>query len=164
MTLAIYPGSFDPITKGHLDVLKRASKAFDSVIIAVLENSKKKSFIPLEDKLTLIKDAVKHAGLNNVEVDYFNGLTVEYAKQKNAKVLIRGLRAVSDFEYEMQLAQMNQNLDNELETVFLTTKPKYNFISSGIVKEAAMLGGDISSLVPKNVNEYFIKRGVKHDS
>lgn len=158
MTLAIYPGSFDPLTKGHLDVLKRASRIFDKVIIAVLINHTKESFIPLEDKLNLIKTAILEANLTNVEVDCFDGLTVEYAKQKGAKVLIRGLRAVSDFEYEMQLAQMNQNLDNSIETVFLTTKPKYNFISSGVVKEAAKLGGDVSALVPDNVNQYLIKR------
>jgi len=158
LTLAIYPGSFDPLTKGHLDVLKRASIIFDKVIIAVLNNHTKEPFIPLEEKLTLIKDAISDAGLTNIEVDCFDGLTVTYAKEKNAKVLIRGLRAVSDFEYEMQLAQMNQNLDNGIETVFLTTKPQYNFISSGVVKEAAKLGGDISQLVPKNVNEYLIKR------
>lgn len=158
MTLAIYPGSFDPLTKGHLDVLKRAAKIFDKVIISVLNNQEKTSFTPLEDKLTLIREAVLEAELSNVEVDCFDGLTVEYAKKKNAKVLIRGLRAVSDFEYEMQLAQMNQNLDNTIETVFLTTKPKYNFISSKAVKEAVSLGGDISKLVPANVNEYLIKR------
>ena len=158
MTLAIYPGSFDPLTKGHLDVLKRASKIFEKVIIAVLNNPAKEPFIPLEEKLKLIQDAISDAGLSNVEVDCFDGLTVEYAKKKNAKVLIRGLRAVSDFEYEMQLAQMNQNLDATIETVFLTTKPNYNFISSQVVKEAAKLGGDISKLVPKNVNEYFNKR------
>ncbi len=158
MTLAIYPGSFDPLTKGHLDVLKRASKIFEKVIIAVLNNQAKEPFIPLEDKLKLIQDAIIDAGLTNVEVDCFDGLTVEYAKKKNAKVLIRGLRAVSDFEYEMQLAQMNQNLDPTIETVFLTTKPNYNFISSQVVKEAAKLGGDISKLVPKNVNDYFNKR------
>ncbi|MEI8377774.1 MAG: pantetheine-phosphate adenylyltransferase [bacterium] len=158
MTLAIYPGSFDPLTKGHLDVLKRASKIFEKVIIAVLNNQAKEPFIPLEDKLKLIQDAIIDAGLTNVEVDCFDGLTVEYAKKKNAKVLIRGLRAVSDFEYEMQLAQMNQNLDPTIETVFLTTKPNYNFISPQVVKEAAKLGGDISKLVPKNVNDYFNKR------
>lgn len=158
MTLAIYPGSFDPLTKGHLDVLKRASSIFGKVIIAVLNNRSKDPFIPLDEKLKLIQDAIIDAGLSNVEVDCFDGLTVEYARQKNAKVLIRGLRAVSDFEYEMQLAQMNQNLDPTIETVFLTTKPNYNFISSGVVKEAARLGGDISKLVPKNVNEYFKKR------
>ena len=158
MTLAIYPGSFDPLTKGHLDVLKRASGIFNKVIIAVLINHAKEPFIPTEDKLNLIKIAILESNLVNVEVDCFDGLTVEYAKQKGAKVLIRGLRAVSDFEYEMQLAQMNQNLDNGIETVFLTTKPKYNFISSGVVKEAAKLGGDVSSLVPENVNKYLIKR------
>lgn len=158
MTLAIYPGSFDPLTKGHLDVLKRASRIFGKVIIAVLNNPSKEPYIPLDDKLTLIQDVITDAGLLNVEVDCFDGLTVEYAKEKNAKVLIRGLRAVSDFEYEMQLAQMNQNLDPTIETVFLTTKPNYNFISSGVVKEAAKLGGDISKLVPKNVNEYLNKR------
>lgn len=158
MTLAIYPGSFDPLTKGHLDVLKRASRIFDKVIISVLNNSAKEAFIPLEDKLELIQGAIADAKLTNVEVDCFDGLTVEYAKKKGAKVLIRGLRAVSDFEYEMQLAQMNQNLDNGIETVFLTTKPSYNFISSGVVKEAAKLGGDVSQLVPQNVNEYLIKR------
>ena len=138
--------------------MKRASKIFEKVIIAVLNNSAKEPFIPLEEKLKLIQDAISDAGLLNVEVDCFDGLTVEYAKKKNAKVLIRGLRAVSDFEYEMQLAQMNQNLDATIETVFLTTKPNYNFISSQVVKEAAKLGGDISKLVPKNVNEYFNKR------
>ncbi len=158
MTLAIYPGSFDPFTKGHLDVLKRAAKIFDKVIIAVLTNQAKEPFIPLAEKLELIKTAIMEANLTNVEVDCFDGLTVEYAKQKGAKVLIRGLRAVSDFEYEMQLAQMNQNLDNNIETVFLTTKPKYNFISSGVVKEAAKLGGDVSKLVPQNVNQYLVKR------
>lgn len=158
MTLAIYPGSFDPLTKGHLDVLKRASRIFGKVIISVSNNPAKEPFIPLEDKLQLIRDAILDAGLENIEVDCFEGLTVEYARKKNAKVLIRGLRAVSDFEYEMQLAQMNQNLDPTIETVFLTTKPNYNFISSGVVKEAARLGGDISKLVPENVNEYFKKR------
>ena len=158
MTLAIYPGSFDPFTKGHLDVLKRASRIFDKVIIAVLSNHAKEPFIQLEERMNLIQGAILDAKLDNIEVDCFDGLTVEYAKQKGAKVLIRGLRAVSDFEYEMQLAQMNQNLDNSIETVFLTTKPKYNFISSSVVKEAAKLGGDISQLVPKNVNEYLIKR------
>lgn len=158
MTLAIYPGSFDPFTKGHLDVAKRASQIFDEVIIALLTNPLKTPFIPLEERVILIQGALVAEKLNNVTVDCFDGLTVNYAKQKNAKVLIRGLRAVSDFEYEMQLAQMNQNLDNSIETVFLTTKPKYNFISSSVVKEACQLGGDISKLVPKNVNEYLKKR------
>lgn len=158
MTLAIYPGSFDPFTKGHLDVAKRASYIFDEVIIALLNNPSKNAFIPLEERVSLIQVAIADEGLSNIKVDFFDGLTVSYAKQKNAKVLIRGLRAVSDFEYEMQLAQMNQNLDNSIETVFLTTKPKYNFISSSGVKEACQLGGDISRLVPRNVDEYLKKR------
>ena len=139
MTLAIYPGSFDPFTKGHLDVAKRASQIFDEVIIALLTNPLKTPFIPLEERVILIQGALVAEKLNNVTVDCFDGLTVNYAKQKNAKVLIRGLRAVSDFEYEMQLAQMNQNLDNSIETVFLTTKPKYNFISSSVVKLLTIL-------------------------
>jgi len=120
LTTAIYPGSFDPITNGHLDVLERASKIFKKVIIAVLVNPNKNSFLSTETKVALIKESVSH--LNNVEVDSFMGLTVEYAKAKNANVLIRGLRAVSDFEYEMQMAQINQNLGPELDTIFLITK------------------------------------------
>ena len=154
MTLAIYPGSFDPITKGHMDVLQRASKLFDKVIIAVLKNSNKKCFIPLEDRLNLIRECCSH--LSNVEIDSFNGLSVDYAKQKIATVLIRGMRAITDFEYEMQMAQMNNTLYSELETVFLTTKPKYNFVSSSIIKEAALLGGDVSRLVPENVYNYLL--------
>lgn len=154
MTLAIYPGSFDPITKGHMDVLQRASKLFDKVIIAVLKNSSKKYFIPLEQRLELIKECCAH--LDNVEIDSFNGLTVDYAREKNAKVLIRGMRAITDFEYEMQMAQMNNTLYSDLETIFLTTKPKYNFVSSSIIKEAALLGGDVSKLVPENVYNYLL--------
>lgn len=155
MTLAIYPGSFDPITKGHLDVLQRASKLFDRVIIAVLTNSTKKCSIPIEARLELIKGCCSH--MPNVEIDSFEGLTVDYAKHKNAKVLIRGLRAITDFEYEMQMAQMNNTLYPDLETVFLTTKPKYNFVSSSIIKEVAFMDGDVSKLVPENVYNYLLK-------
>ena len=153
MTTAIYPGSFDPITNGHLDVLERASKIFKKIIIAVLVNPNKNSFLPTETKVALIKESVSH--LNNVEVDSFMGLTVEYAKAKNADVLIRGLRAVSDFEYEMQMAQINQNLGPELDTIFLITKVENNFVSSSIVKEISLLGGDISQFVPEPVNRHF---------
>ena len=153
MTTAIYPGSFDPITNGHLDVLERASKIFKKVIIAVLVNPNKNSFLSTETKVTLIKESVSH--LNNVEVDSFMGLTVEYAKAKNANVLIRGLRAVSDFEYEMQMAQINQNLGPQLDTIFLITKVENNFVSSSIVKEISLLGGDISQFVPEQVNRHF---------
>ncbi len=153
MTTAIYPGSFDPITNGHIDVLNRAARLFDKVIIAVLTNPSKKGFLDDETKLDLIKDSVKN--IPNVEVDSFNGLIVEYAKKKNAKVLIRGMRAVTDFEYEMQMAQMNKNLSPEMETLFLVSNTENTFLSSSIVKEVAMLGGDISKLVPEPVNNYF---------
>lgn len=149
---AIYPGSFDPITKGHLDVLKRAADIFDKVIIVVSVNVNKTSFIPLEDKIMLIREACKD--LKNVEVDSFDGLTIEYAKKRNANVLIRGLRAVSDFEYEMQMSQANSALCSDIHTVFLITKPKYNFISSGTVKEIARMNGDISKFVPEPVAKY----------
>ncbi len=153
---AIYPGSFDPITKGHLDVLERASKMFDRVIIAVLKNSSKKSFLPVEDRVELIRESVKE--LDNVEVDSFEGLTVEYAQSKGARFLIRGLRAISDFEYELQLCQTNSAIAPDIDTVFLTTKPKYNFISSSIVKELSYFGTDVSKFVPKSVVEYLKKQ------
>ncbi len=159
MKTAIYPGSFDPITKGHLDVLKRAADIFDKVIIVVSVNMNKKSFLPLEDRVMLIKQACKD--LENVEVDTFGGLTIEYAKQKNANVLIRGLRAVSDFEYEMQLSQANSALASDIHTVFLITKPKYNFISSGTVREIALMHGDISKFVPEPVAKYLENKYMK---
>lgn len=152
MKIAIYPGSFDPITKGHLDVLKTGSEIFDKVIIAVSYDNGKKSFLSVEERVNLIKESVKD--LDNVEVDAFEGLTVEYAKKKGAKILLRGLRAVSDFEYEMQLSQTNSALSDNIKTVFLTTRPKYNFISSSTVRDVALLGGDISNFVPESVNEY----------
>ena len=157
MKIAIYPGSFDPITKGHLDVLKTGSEIFDKVIIAVSKNSAKQTFLSVEERMALITASI--VDLDNVEVDSFEGLTVEYAKRKGAKVLLRGLRAVSDFEYEMQLSQTNSALLENIKTVFLITKPKYNFISSSTVKDVILLGGDISKFVPEPVNEYLIKRG-----
>lgn len=164
MKTAIYPGSFDPITKGHLDVLKRAADIFDKVIIVVSVNMNKKSFLPLEDRMMLIKEACKD--IENVEVDCFDGLTIEYAKKRNANVLIRGLRAVSDFEYEMQLSQANSALCSDIHTVFLITKPKYNFISSGTVKEIALMNGDVSKFVPEAVTKYIEQKymkGKNHD-
>ena len=154
MKVAIYPGSFDPVTKGHLDVLKRAAGIFDKVIIAVLKNSEKRSFLPIEDRLHLIRLSCEYDKLENVEVDSFQGLTIDYARLKGANVLIRGLRAVSDFEYEMQLSQTNNALAQDINTVFLITKPKYNFISSSTVKEVATMGGDVSKFVPPPVAEY----------
>ena len=155
MTIAIYPGSFDPITNGHIDILQRAAKLFDHVIIAVLANSSKKTFLSFEERLNLIKDSIKE--IPNVEVDKFEGLTVDYARKKKAKALIRGLRAVSDFEYEMQMAQMNKNLYPELETIFLVPSAEYSFLSSSIIKEVASFKGDISKFVPKEVNKYLLQ-------
>lgn len=152
MKIAIYPGSFDPITKGHLDILKNAAGIFDKVIIAVAHNSAKQGFLTTQERVMLIQQSVVE--LDNVEVDSFEGLTIEYARKIGAEVLIRGLRAVSDFEYEMQLSQTNSALCDEVKTVFLTTKPKYNFISSSNIKEILANGGDISKFVPKPVYEY----------
>lgn len=156
MKIAIYPGSFDPITKGHLDILKNASGIFDKVIIAVAHNGEKKGFLSTEERVELIKRSIE--GLDNVEVDAFEGLTIEYAKKQGAEILIRGLRAVSDFEYEMQLSQTNSALCDEIKTVFLTTKPKYNFISSSTIREILQNNGDISKFVPQAVNEYLTQR------
>jgi pantetheine-phosphate adenylyltransferase len=156
MKIAIYPGSFDPVTKGHLDILKTGAEIFDKVIIAVAKNSEKKGFLPIEERVKLIKESTKD--FNNVEVDSFDGLTIEYAKKKGAKVLIRGLRAVSDFEYELQLSQANSALCEEIRTVFLTTKPKYNFISSNTIKEIYINNGDISKFVPEPVYNYLMEK------
>ena len=156
MKIAIYPGSFDPITKGHLDILKTGAEIFDKVIIAVARNSEKKGSLPVDERVKLIKESV--SDLKNVEVDSFEGLTIEYAKKTDAKVLIRGLRAVSDFEYELQLSQANSALCSDIKTVFLTTKPKYNFISSSTIKEIYLNDGDISKFVPEAVFEYLQKR------
>ena len=156
MKIAIYPGSFDPITYGHLDILKNASGIFDKVIIAVAHNYSKAGFLTVEERVELIKESIKD--IPNVEVDSFDGLTIEYAKKKGAKVLIRGLRAVSDFEFEMQLSQTNSALCDEIKTVFLTTKPKYNFISSSTIKEILANGGDISKFVPQPVYDYLTRK------
>jgi len=150
--IALYPGSFDPITNGHLDVLERASRMFDSVVIAVLNHPTKKSFLSVEERVKLIKEAIKD--MKNVEVDSFDGLTVEYAKKIGARFLIRGLRTITDFEYEVQLCQTNQVIAPSIDTVFLSTRPEHNFISSSIVKELSNHKTDISKFVPRNVVEY----------
>ncbi len=150
--VALYPGSFDPITNGHLDVLERASRMFDRVVIAVLKHPEKKSFLTTQERVSLIKEATKN--IKNVSVDSFDGLTVEYARKIGAKFLIRGLRTITDFEYEVQLCQTNQVIASDIETVFLSTRPQHNFISSSIVRELSNHKTDISKFVPKNVVEY----------
>ncbi len=154
MTIAIYPGSFDPITNGHIDILKSGAEIFDKVIIAVSYNANKQGFLPIETRVKLIKEAVQD--IKNVEVDAFEGLTVEYAKKRGATVLLRGLRTSFDFEYEMQLSQTNHALYNDIKTVFLITKPEYNFISSSCVREILINKGDIKPFVPQAVAEYLI--------
>jgi len=151
MIKALYPGSFDPITNGHIDVIKRASRLFDQVIIAVSQNINKKSFLSEKEKIETITLSVKD--LNNVEVLAFDTLLVDFAKANNAQIILRGLRAVSDFEYEFQLAGMNKHLDKNIDTFFVTPSEEFSNISSSLVKEILMLGGDISSFVPKNVEK-----------
>ena len=159
MKIAVYPGSFDPITLGHIDVLRDGAQMFDKVIITVSNNISKSALLSVEERLNLIKESVKD--IPNVEVDCFDGLTVEYAKSKNATILLRGLRAVSDFEYEMQLSQTNRALDENIKTVFLITKPEYNFISSSSVKEILKNNGDISKFVPASVYEYLTEKYIE---
>lgn len=151
MRIAIYPGSFDPLTNGHLDVIQRAAKLFDRVIVAVATNESKSPLFPAKDRLQLAGKAVEH--LSNVEVDVFDGLLVSYAERRKADAIVRGLRAVSDFEFEFQLALMNRKLDERIETIFMMPKDTYTFLSSRIVKEIARLGGDVTAFVPPNVRE-----------
>lgn len=147
--IAVYPGTFDPVTHGHVDLVERSLRMFDKVIVAVAANPGKKPLFSLEERITLFRSVLK--GKRNVEIEGFDCLLVDYMKQKKAVGLIRGLRAVSDFEYELQLALMNRRLDSTVETVFLMPSEEYSFITSTIVKEAASYGGDVSSLVPPNV-------------
>ncbi|MBM7095887.1 MULTISPECIES: pantetheine-phosphate adenylyltransferase [Alteribacter] len=147
--IAICPGSFDPVTVGHLDIVTRGAKIFDKVIIAVLNNRSKKPLFSVEERVKLIKETTSH--LENVEVDSFDGLLIEYARQKKASAIIKGLRAVSDFEYELQMASINRKLDEEIETFFMMTNHHYSYLSSSIVKELAKYDADVSDLVPEQV-------------
>ncbi len=148
-TIAIYPGSFDPITLGHLDIITRGSNLFDSVIVAVLSNPSKQPLFSVEKRIEQIKQCT--INLSNVEVDSFAGLTVEYAKMNGAKILLRGLRVLSDFEKELQMAHTNKTLSEDIETIFLATAKEYSFLSSSVVKEIAQFGGEISHLVPADI-------------
>ena len=149
--IAVYPGSFDPITYGHLDIIERGLEVFDEIVIAVARNSEKKSLFSTEERIRHIEATI---GDNpNVTVDTFDGLLVDYVLSKGAKIILRGLRAVSDFEYEFQIAQMNHNLKNEVETLFMMTSVPYGYLSSSIVKEVASLKGPVESLVPPVVRQ-----------
>ena len=156
MSIAVYPGSFDPVTYGHIDIIERSAKVFDKLIIAVLVNSAKKPMFTIEEKVDMIRKVTSH--LDNVEVMSFSGLLVDFAKQHNASVSVRGLRAVTDFEYEIQIAQTNAKLNKDLDTMFFTTSIEYSYVSSTIVKEIASYHGDVSEMVPPYVQECLEKK------
>lgn len=154
MRTCVYPGSFDPFTNGHMDIVRRASTLFDSVIVSILCNSLKSPFFTLEERLSFIRAAVASAGLDNVRCDSFDGLLVDHVRNTGSRFIIRGLRAVPDFEYELQMAGLNRMLAPDIETVFLMTSMQYACISASVVKEIGQSGGDISNLVPaSNVNK-----------
>ena len=149
MVKAVYPGSFDPVTYGHLDIIRRAAKVVDELVIGILVNSEKNPVFTMEERKAMLEEAV--SDISNVSVCAFEGLTVNFAKSREASVIIRGLRAVTDFENEMQLAETNHSIDPDIDTMFLTTSLEYAFLSSTIVKEIAYYGSDVSKLVPPNV-------------
>ena len=149
MKRAVYPGSFDPITFGHLDIIERSAKMVDELVVAVLRNSAKNSLFSLEERVNMIKEVTKN--IPNVRVETFDGLLVDYMRQIDANIIVRGLRAVTDFEYELQIAQMNHVLNEEAETIFLITNLQYSYLSSSLVREIASYGGDITKLVPKQL-------------
>lgn len=151
MRIAVYPGSFDPITKGHLDIIKRSANIFDEVIVTVLVNPDKKGLFGIDERVELIKKVTKN--IKNVKVDSFHGLLVNYMMEKRAQVIIKGLRAVSDFDYEFQMALMNKKLDSSVETFFMMTSAKYSYLSSSSIKQVAMFGGCIDDLVPEEITE-----------
>ncbi len=155
MIIAIYPGSFDPITNGHLDIIQRAATIYDRLVVTVMSNSSKKPIFSLQKRVEFIEKVT--GDIPNVTVESYSGLLVDFARQKQAKVIIKGLRAVSDFEYEFQMALMNRKLNNEIETMFLMTQSQYSYLSSSVVKEVAKLGGCIKELVPESIEAEVIQ-------
>ncbi len=149
--MVIYPGSFDPVTYGHIDIIDRCAKKFDKVIVSVLNNKSKKNMFTIEERIALLEKALDQ--YDNVEIDSFDGLLVDYVKEKNCSLIVRGLRAVSDFEYEMQMALVNKKLEEDIETIYMVAQGKYAYLSSSIVKEVATFGGNISCFVPKVVED-----------
>ncbi|MFW5998449.1 MAG: pantetheine-phosphate adenylyltransferase [Bacillota bacterium] len=152
-TKVVYPGSFDPITRGHIDIIKRSLNVFDQIIVAVFKNPNKEPLFSMEKRVELLEESLKNFTSDKIEIDYFTGLTMKYVKSKNASAIIRGLRAVSDFEGEFQMASMNKQLDGDIETIFFMTDSKYAFLSSSVIKEVAQFGGDVGDLVPDCVKK-----------
>ena len=149
MRRAIYPGSFDPVTFGHIDMIERSAKIVDELVVAILNNSAKNPLFSVEERVSMLKEMTNH--VPNVKIQFFDGLLIDYAKKIEATIIIRGLRAVTDFEYELQIAQTNRIVSSEIDTIFLTTSLEYAYLSSTIVKEVASYGGDISHFVPKQL-------------
>jgi pantetheine-phosphate adenylyltransferase len=155
-SIAVCPGSFDPVTNGHLDIIKRGAKVFDTVYVAVLNNTGKNPLFTVEERVELLKEVTSF--IPNIKVESHNGLLMEYARSKQADAILRGLRAVSDFEYEMQITSVNRVIEKNIETLFMMTNNQYSFLSSSIVKEVAKYGGDVSELVPPVVKEALLKK------
>ena len=157
MMIAVYPGSFDPVTLGHLDIIKRASSMFDELIVAVMCNSAKTPLFTLDERVKMLEESVK--GLDNVKIESFSGLLIDYCKENDIHIVIRGLRAITDFEYELQIAQTNKELSHsQVDTVFLTTSLEYSYLSSSVVKEIASYNGDITPCVPDFVGDALYKK------
>jgi len=156
LKIAVYPGSFDPATNGHIDIIKRSGALFDRVIVAVLNNPSKSPLFSVEERVDILKRTC--GDIKNVEIDSFSGLLIDYCKSKNANVIVKGLRAVSDFEYELQMAHMNKKLNQEIETVFIMTSSRYSYLSSSLVKEVAQFGGCIRGLVPEIIEKEIYER------
>lgn len=156
MKIALYPGTFDPVTLGHLDIIRRAAGVCDKLVIGVLPNSAKRPWFSVEERIELIKKVT--SDLDNVEVESFDGLTVDFGKKISASVIVRGLRAITDFEYELQIAQINHRLNPDIDTIFFTTSVEYSYVSSSIAKEVASYGGDVSGLVPHEIIDDLFKK------
>ena len=156
MTIAVYPGSFDPFTKGHMDIVERGAGIFDEIVVGVLMNSSKQPFFELDERVTLIQEACK--GIKNVRVEKFSGLLVNYMDQIGASIILKGLRAVADYEYELSMAQMNKCLNSKVETMFLMSNSNFSHVSSSMIKDIVRLGGDVSEFLPENINKILINR------